>query len=154
MTTPTIVGALIVKNEERFWAKVAKLGVCSCWEWTGWRKETGYGRVRIDGRILYAHRVSWILANGPIPDDLRVLHRCDNPPCVNPDHLFLGTQGDNNADRDAKGRNFHARKTHCKYGHEFTPENTYVYPTPTGQGRMCLTCRNVRHAARPKKRAS
>lgn len=72
----------------------------SCVVWTGRRDEKGYGRA---GRRK-AHRVAWETANGPIPTGLCVLHRCDNPPCCNPAHLFLGTQLDNVRDREAKGR--------------------------------------------------
>lgn len=91
---------------DRFWAKVAKGE--GCWEWQGSRGSDGYGRIRIgsrtEGRVHRTHRVSWELANGPIPDGLVICHRCDNPPCVRPDHLFLGTPTDNTADRDRKGR--------------------------------------------------
>lgn len=91
---------------ERFWARVNQSG--ECWLWTGQRIH-GYGRLRLrtpEGRDRYipAHRVSWELANGPIPPGLRVLHRCDVPACVRPEHLFLGTPTDNVADMVAKGR--------------------------------------------------
>jgi len=81
----------------------------NCWHWTGNRLPSGYGRVSVRGtglgkKNLYAHRVAYELVLGPIRDGLHVLHRCDNPPCVRPDHLFLGTQADNVADRDRKGR--------------------------------------------------
>jgi hypothetical protein len=93
-----------------FWAKVQRGD--GCWPWTGNRLPTGYGRVTRRNRSIYAHRVSWVLHHGPIPAGLWVLHRCDNPPCVRPDHLFLGTNDDNVADRDAKGRGLgHARLT-------------------------------------------
>jgi hypothetical protein len=91
---------------EQFWANVAKGD--GCWEWQGVRKTEGYGRwgvgIKAYGHGGVAHRMSWILANGPIPAGMLVCHRCDNPPCVRPDHLFLGTAVDNNRDRDAKGR--------------------------------------------------
>jgi len=74
-----------------------------CWEWTGF-KQKGYGRFMFQGRKLFAHRVAWELTKGQIPSDLHVLHTCDNPPCCNPEHLWLGTQADNNRDRDEKGR--------------------------------------------------
>lgn len=89
--------------EERFWSKVQKTD--ECWIWTAAASPLGYGRVGTPGRkISQAHRVAWILTNGDIPDGLCVLHRCDNPRCVRPDHLFLGTVADNNADKLAKGR--------------------------------------------------
>lgn len=91
--------------EERFWAKVDKTG--ECWVWTASKRTNGYGQIGSTGgrwRPLQAHRVSWVLHFGPIPDGLWVLHRCDNRPCVRPDHLFLGTVTDNNRDMVAKGR--------------------------------------------------
>lgn len=88
---------------DNFWRHVRQGN--SCWEWTGHPNgKFGYGRVMVNGRRVLAHRRAWELLVGPIPDGLKVLHRCDNPPCVRPDHLFLGTLADNNRDRDAKGR--------------------------------------------------
>lgn len=75
-----------------------------CIEWTKYRTWDGYGRVSVKGHLNLAHRVAWEKAHGPIPDGLQVLHRCDNPPCVNVDHLFLGTRFDNMQDAAAKGR--------------------------------------------------
>lgn len=86
----------------RFWA-MARKGP-GCWEWTGARKRTGYGHFGLKGRTQIAHRISWRMHHGEIPDDLCVLHRCDNPPCVNPEHLWLGTQADNVRDMETKGR--------------------------------------------------
>jgi hypothetical protein len=91
------------KCKARFWSKVKKGPGCR--EWTGSRSQLGYGFVN---RTLYttgfAHRFSWILKHGKIPRGLFVLHKCDNPPCVNPKHLFLGTQRDNVLDMLVKGR--------------------------------------------------
>jgi hypothetical protein len=87
----------------RFWRSVEKTE--ECWFWTASVNTYGYGQIRnAEGRYTTAHRISWMLANGPIPAGLCVLHRCDNTRCVRPDHLFLGTQQDNIADKVAKGR--------------------------------------------------
>jgi hypothetical protein len=91
--------------EERFWSKVDRSG--ECWMWVASLASTGYGQFYDKPRRrtpIGAHRVAWELANGPIPAGLQVLHRCDNPPCVRPDHLFIGTVSDNMRDMYAKGR--------------------------------------------------
>lgn len=91
---------------KRFWAKVDKSG--DCWVWTASRRHKGYGAFAytIDGKIHHdrAHRFSYEIHNGPIPVGMFVLHRCDNPACVNPSHLFLGTAKDNVDDMMSKGR--------------------------------------------------
>ncbi len=87
---------------EKFWSRVRKTE--SCWEWVAGKSFLGYGLTKMADKMCRTHRVSWIISNGPIPDKLFVLHKCDNPPCVNPDHLFLGTAKDNTLDALKKGR--------------------------------------------------
>jgi hypothetical protein len=98
---------MLIPLAERFWRHV--LITDGCWLWLGHRRPPPgpYGTIRGDGRgkPLYAHRVAWELHYGAIPDGKHVLHHCDTPPCVRPDHLFLGTQADNDRDMTAKGRN-------------------------------------------------
>jgi hypothetical protein len=149
---------------ERFMAKVSPEPTSGCWLWTGALGMDGYGiRVHLHGeerKPRRAHRASWEIFRGPIPDGLWVLHRCDNPPCVNPDHLFLGTQTDNIRDAVRKGRrNMHLpaaavaaalkeserRRANpfCVRGHARTPENIHVQKAG---GWECLKCRKIRAA--------
>lgn len=88
--------------KERFWSRVDISE--SCWEWTAVTNGSGYGQIRNGGKNIYAHRYSYSLAYGDIPDGMFVCHHCDNPGCVRPSHLFLGTHVDNMQDSVAKGR--------------------------------------------------
>jgi hypothetical protein len=102
--------------EERFWAKVSKGAGNDCWIWKGGKykhprtREETYGCISVGSRrdkskrMVAAHKVSWEIANGPVPAGKKVCHRCDVPACVRPDHLFLGTQGENVNDMIKKGR--------------------------------------------------
>ena len=98
------------ETKRRFWEKVdVPADEFGCWEWTASRNKDGYGHFGLNGKIQTAHRVAWQFANGPIPKGegahgTCVLHKCDNPACVRPDHLFLGSNADNVRDRDEKGR--------------------------------------------------
>ena len=117
-----------------------------CDEWEFHKLPNGYGQFSVwfEGKThkVYAHRLMWMQDNGPIPDGMVVMHTCDNPPCINIEHLRLGTQQDNMVDKVTKGRDFspHRGKTHCVNGHEFTPENTYTY-VKAANGRECRQCR-------------
>jgi hypothetical protein len=132
---------------ERFWSHVDVTD--GCWNWN-LVLVNGYGVVNLGkkGLIIKAHRFSWILANGQdIPEGLFACHHCDNPACVRPDHLFVGTASDNSRDRDRKGRHRSGRieafraQTHCIHGHPFDEANTYRNKDGS---RNCKAC----HAAR------
>lgn len=103
----------------RFWSKVnISGGATSCWPWMAGRLWVGYGMFCLRGKTKRAHRVAWEIANGEIPSDLCVLHRCDNPSCVNPAHLFLGTSADNTRDMVAK----HRQAAGDRHGSHLHPE--------------------------------
>lgn len=90
--------------KERFWSKVKIAGKSDCWEWTGAKKEKGYGNLTIDGHCRIAHRVAWEFTYGEIPQGMQIQHSCDNPSCCNPNHLMLGTVVSNYIDMVRKGR--------------------------------------------------
>ncbi len=94
--------AALPSLEERFWSHVDKTG--DCWIWTACTTRFGYGAVQVNGRNVHAQRVAYELHYGPIPVGLCVMHKCDNPPCVRPEHLMVGTLADNCRDMHAKGR--------------------------------------------------
>jgi hypothetical protein len=98
MTDARAISAQLVDHMRRY-----SISVAGCWIWSGALDSHGYGVINIGG-TKKAHRVSWIAFNGPIPEGMSVLHKCDVPSCINPNHLFLGTQADNMADMIAKGR--------------------------------------------------
>ena len=119
LAPPQRIGSPRLPIELRFWDKVRKTE--GCWLWTGWRNQQGYGQIGSGGRDslgLGVHRVSWEIHYGPIPDGLFVLHHCDNPPCVRPDHLFLGTHSDNMQDMVKKGHH-HSQRYPELQGREF-----------------------------------
>jgi hypothetical protein len=111
-----------------------------CIEWPGRRLPHGYGQTTYEGRTVMTHRLAFYQANGWWPTVVR--HSCDNPPCINPEHLLAGTQADNMADRKERRGYW---KTHCKRGHEYTAANTYIYPSD-GR-RQCRTCMKAWSAA-------
>lgn len=98
----------VIPIEQRLWRKTSVLGEDDCWPWNGFRLPSGHGQIS-RGRAGQGHKgshvVAWEAINGPVPEGLCVCHHCDNPPCCNPKHLFLGTNLDNIKDMIAKGRN-------------------------------------------------
>lgn len=144
--------------KERFFSRVDKSS--DCWNWTGWRSTMGYGLMKLKGQNVLAHRFAYTIAHhlpALPPKNLFVCHRCDNPLCVNPSHLFLGTQQDNMDDMVRKNRSGCGKKTHCKNGHPFSPDNTRIHlrmrPGGRRPTRVCKICAAKRlRIARLKKR--
>lgn len=113
-----------------------------CVEAPGYRMPNGYARKWYRGRQQLAHRVAYQERFGEVPPGLVVMHTCDNPGCINTDHLVLGTQADNMTDKASKGRahRLSEMQTHCKNGHEFTPSNTRLSKQRGYVVRVCRAC--------------
>lgn len=124
-----------------------------CLVWTGAMTTDGYGRLKVNGRMERTHRAAWVAHHGPIPSETPlVLHRCDNPPCSEISHLFLGTTQDNVTDKMEKGRHRNGLEgqTHCRHGHSYAEVGVYLSKT----SRTCRACALARAAAaRAKARA-
>lgn len=112
-----------------------------CWEWQEHLSKAGYGQLSYKGKVYYAHRVSFFWFN---PLDYQkgvcVLHSCDNPKCINPHHLRLGSKQDNVDDMNSRGRNAHSNKTHCKEGHPLSGSNLII--NTKRKHRKCRICMN------------
>lgn len=155
-------------QEELFYAKILR-SEDGCWEWQGRSKNPGkkrkggglrgvYGQFgvtypnRPQGKrkgVMDAHRLMWIISNGEVNDKLMVCHHCDNPLCVRPDHLYMASQSQNMIDCVERKRHAMIKKTHCKWGHEYTPENTSIYITKDNhRERSCKTCHKERERRR------
>jgi hypothetical protein len=122
----------MISTQQRF--EKYFLNVGEHWEWIGGQIDD-YGGFWHNGKCELAHRVSYELYKGPVPEGLCVLHTCDRPLCVNPEHLYAGTKLDNSKDMIDRNRNKNAAKTHCKNGHPLSGDNLYV--APSGKYRMC-----------------
>lgn len=135
-------------DADRFWSKVDTSG--DCWPWLGSKNPLGYGKFWLDGSLRKAHRVAYEWCVGPIPDGLHIDHLCRNPSCVNPAHLEAVTHRENVL-RGIGPAAKNAIKTHCKNGHEFTPENTYRWEGKPNK-RVCRTCQVVSAACAHQRR--
>lgn len=129
------------KVKQRFFEKVVRTK--SCWHWTASLSKDGYGKFKMAYEVIGAHRVSWVIYNGPIKNKLFVLHKCNVRKCVNPKHLYLGTDKDNVRDAMKCGSHSAAKKklrTHCMRGHPLSGTNLVL----SGVKRICRNCRAFR----------
>jgi len=124
-----------------------------CWDFNGFIHPSrgmehrgprwGYGTMSYRGKAMRTHKIAYIASRGPVPKGMIVMHTCDLPRCCNPDHVKLGTYKENSRDASLKGRSDRQWQTHCKRGHEFTPENTTF--SRGHAGRQCRTCIRLRN---------
>lgn len=127
---------------ERFHSKYIPVTESGCWIWIACCNPKGYGQLNVGKKMAQAHRYSYQQFIGAIPAKLQVCHSCDVTSCVNPTHLFLGTNSDNQKDSARKKRHHCARQTHCCRGHELTESNIYY----VGSKRRCKACRKIHDA--------
>lgn len=125
-----------------------------CWNYLGSKDKDGYGLLKAQQVTLRAHRFSFYIHNGFVDCDKFVCHSCDNPSCVNPNHLWQGSNSENQKDSVKKGRHHEAIKTHCKHGHEYTKENTRYQILHNRKKRQCAECNRTKMRIRYQKENS
>lgn len=149
MRESVLIGDIV---KERFFAKIVVSD--KCWEWKAAKSSSNpskaYGVFSVDGKLVKAHRLAFeLFKNQRIQAGMLACHHCDNPRCVNPLHIFIGTSRDNVVDAENKGRLYHHKgvlMTHCRRGHPLTDSNIYVYHK--SGDRVCRTCRAMRESRR------
>ena len=129
--------------KDRLRARVA-VSVGGCWLWQGYANDLGYSQVFCRGKRWMTHRLAYALWKGPVADDMQVCHTCDKPSCINPDHLWLGTNLANQIDSLQKRRHANARKTHCPHGHSYAEHGE----RRADGRRNCRACHAERMAGR------
>lgn len=163
-TGATALGGKMVRTRNgaaaRVWSRVDVRGPDECWPWIGSRLRDGRGRFHWMGRSMTAPRIIWAIVNGLVPPPhLFVCHACDNPPCCNPAHLWLGTNSQNLRDASAKQQLGGQNRTHCPAGHPYSGSNLIIKRSPQNHfRRFCRAC-DVLHkqkykANRPRPRVS
>lgn len=151
MSTPSKKHLAIIGSSsgdrEKFWNLVNKEGhPKGCWEWIGLVWHNGYGSFSVCNVSVKAHRYSYFIHNGDLPESLLICHHCDNRKCVNPAHLFAGTSKVNLDDASDKKKFKGQTNTHCKQGHPFDEQNTGWAKRPNGRSaRYCRTCNKMKH---------
>lgn len=133
-------------REAEFWQRVEKAGPDECWPWHGVIANNGYGIFSFRSKTAMAHRLSYEWLVGPIPEGLTIDHLCRNTLCMNPSHMEPVSMYENIMRGDCPAAQ-NARKTHCRHGHEFTPENTVVKMRRGHPARVCRTCRDEQNRA-------